>query len=95
MRELTEISGDTGMARAKAEMEKETGELRESSAAPQIKEIGFFTAPKRVKKKTEGSIIAFQVIFTAVFCLMYRLSAIAAPELYFNINAYLERLFGW
>lgn len=63
--------------------------------APPIKEVKFFSDPKAVKKKTQGSIIAFQLIFTALFCLLYKLTEALAPELYINISAYLERLFGW
>lgn len=62
---------------------------------PQIKEVKFFSDPKAVKKKTQRSIIAFQVIFTALFCLVYKLTALLAPELYLNVSTYLERLFGW
>lgn len=70
-------------------------EIFGTSAPPQVKEIKFFTAPKTVKKKTEGEIIAFQVAFTVLFCLAYKLTALFSPELYMNISAYLERLFGW
>lgn len=62
---------------------------------PRDREIRFFTDPKTVKKKTEGEIIAFQVAFTALFCLAYKLTELFSPELYMNISAYLERLFGW
>lgn len=72
-------------------------EPRESglTPVPQIKEIKFFTDPKAVKKKTEGSIIAFQLIFTALFCLVCKITQLFAPELYLNISTYLERLFSW
>lgn len=62
---------------------------------PQIKEIKFFTDPKAVKKKTEGSILAFQLIFTALFCVICMMTRLFAPELYLNISTYLERLFSW
>lgn len=72
-------------------------EPRESglTPVPQIKEIKFFTDPKAVKKKTEGSIIAFQLIFTALFCVICKITQLFAPELYLNISTYLERLFSW
>lgn len=72
-------------------------EPRESglTPVPQIKEIKFFTDPKAVKKKTEGSIIAFQLIFTALFCVICMMTRLFAPELYLNISTYLERLFSW
>ena len=58
-------------------------------------EIRFFTDPKTVKKKTEASIIWFQVIFTALFCLLYKAAESFTPELYANISAYMEKLFRW
>lgn len=72
-------------------------ESRESglTPVPQIKEIKFFTDPKAVKKKTEGSIIAFQLIFTALFCVICKITQLFTPELYLNISTYLERLFSW
>lgn len=62
---------------------------------PEIKEVKFFSDPKTVKKKTQGGILAFQTIFTLLFCLFYTLTRYLAPELQQNISAYLERLFGW
>lgn len=62
---------------------------------PEIKEIKFFSDPKTVKKKTQGSILTFQIAFSVLFCLFYKLTQLLAPELYHNISTYLERLFGW
>lgn len=66
-----------------------------SAELPPIKEVKFFSDPKAVKKKTQGSIVAFQLIFTALFCLIYKLCRTFTPELYLNISTYLERLFTW
>ncbi|MBD5113749.1 MAG: hypothetical protein HDT46_00865 [Ruminococcaceae bacterium] len=94
MQELTNgAENPTGVQIDAAETrEARDGEL---TPVPQIKEIKFFTDPKKVKKKTEGSIIAFQLIFTALFCAVYKLAELFAPELYLNISTYLERLFRW
>lgn len=63
--------------------------------APPIKEVKFFSDPKAVKKKTQGSIVAFQIIFVTLFCLAYKLAKVFTPELYINVSSYLEQLFGW
>lgn len=72
-----------------------TPEITPSSEAPPVKEVKFFSDPKVVKKKTQSSIVTFQLVFTAIFCLIYKLTALFAPELYLNVSTYLERLFGW
>lgn len=63
--------------------------------AQPVKEIKFFSDPKAVKKKTQGSITVFQIIFTVLFCLVCKLTELLAPELYLNISTYLERLLRW
>lgn len=72
-----------------------SGNYTESESTEQVKEIKFFSDPKTVKKKTQGSIIRFQLIFSGLICLLLKLTQAFTPELYDNINAYLERLFGW
>ena len=67
----------------------------DGSLKKRIKEIKFFSDPKTVKKKTQGSILTFQIAFSVLFCLFYKLTQLLAPELYHNISTYLERLFGW
>lgn len=75
--------------------ETEPKETVSPANAPEIKEVKFFSDPKTVKKKTQGSILAFQTGFAVLFCLLYKLAQLFIPELYYNINTYLERLFGW
>lgn len=65
------------------------------SGIEQVKEIKFFSDPKTVKKKTQSSITRFQLIFSGLICLLLKLTEIFTPQLYENINAYLERLFSW
>ena len=79
----------------RATEEKEKTEALTQVNPPKIKEVKFFSDPKKVKKRGEGSIIAFQTGFTALFCLLYTLSRLFVPELYQNINIYLERIFRW
>lgn len=73
----------------------ENEEIGSRENVPEIKEIKFFSDPRTVKKKTQGSILTFQIAFSVLFCLFYKLTQLLAPELYYNISIYLERLFGW
>lgn len=57
------------------------------------KETKFFSEPKKVRKKTEGSILGFQVITSFVFCLLLLLSRLGAPQLYDNLQLFLSRVF--
>lgn len=57
------------------------------------KETKFFSEPKKVKKKTEGSIIGFQLITSFIFCLLLLLSRLGAPQLYDNLQLFLSRVF--
>lgn len=57
------------------------------------KEPKFFSEPKKVKKKTEGSILAFQILTSLIFCLLLFLSRIGAPQLYDNLHIFLTRIF--
>ncbi|MCI8603376.1 MAG: hypothetical protein HFE79_04435 [Ruminiclostridium sp.] len=101
---MTEIYKNTVSLPTKAQINKDTDtvikkpENEESGSyenAAEIKEIKFFSDPKTVKKKTQGSILTFQIAFSVLFCLFYKLTQLLAPELYHNISTYLERLFGW
>lgn len=57
------------------------------------RELKFFSEPKKVVKKTQGSIISFQLFTSLLFCLILFLSRIAVPQLYENIHIFLTRLF--
>ena len=61
----------------------------------QTDEVRFFTAPKPVIKKTQLSITAFQLATAASVCLLLKLCALFAPELFANIRLYLTHLFRW
>ena len=73
----------------------ETPPLAEPRPADPNREVRFFTAPKPVIKKTQLSITAFQLITAAAFCLLLKLCALFAPELFANIHLYLIHLFRW
>lgn len=72
--------------------EPRTIETAEQTERPEIR---FFTDPKTVRKLTQAAVVRFQIIFTALFCLLYKAAEAFTPELYVNINTYLERLFRW
>lgn len=59
------------------------------------KEIAFFTEPKRVTKKSQRHIFAFQAITAAAVCVVMLLLHLCAGELYDNLHLYFLRLFQW
>ena len=86
MMKMQELSGQVTQALTETPLLTET---RQSS------EVRFFTAPKPVIKKTQLSITAFQLITAATVCLLLKLCALFAPELFANIHLYLQHLFRW
>lgn len=60
-----------------------------------VKEIAFFSEPKRVKKKTQRSIFLFQLLFCSSICFVMLISKLTMPPLYENLHVYLTRLLGW
>lgn len=83
------IAGFWGFERAKNAATEE-----ESRKNDLPKEIAFFSEPKRVKKKTQRSIVIFQTALCAAVCLIMLISKLAVPQLYENLHIYLTRLFG-
>ena len=73
----------------------ETPPLTDPRPADSNREVRFFTAPKPVIKKTQLSITAFQLTTAAAVCLLLKLCALFAPELFANIHLYLTHLFRW
>lgn len=59
------------------------------------KEIAFFTEPKKVKKRSQKHIFAFQSIAAASVCLVMLFLRLFVPELYNNLHLYFLRLFQW
>lgn len=57
------------------------------------KELKFFSEPKKVIKKTQGSILSFQIFTSLIFCLIFLLSKAAVPELYENLHIFFTGLF--
>lgn len=58
------------------------------------REIAFFSEPKRVKKKTQRSIVIFQLGVCGAVCGIMLFSKLAVPQLYENLHIYFMRLFG-
>ena len=61
----------------------------------QNREVRFFTSPKAVIKKTQLSIILFQLITAGAVCLLLKLCSLFSPELFANLRQYLAHLFLW
>ncbi len=74
---------------------KEKINAKEDNFLSENKEIAFFTEPKKVSKKTQKHILAFQSITAASICLVMLLLHLCAPELYDNLRLYFLRLFRW
>lgn len=89
MIKMQELSGQVAQALT------ETPPPAEPAAPQPSREVRFFTAPKPVIKKTQLSITAFQLITAAAVCLLLKLCALFAPELFANIHLYLTHLFRW
>lgn len=58
-----------------------------------IKEIAFFSEPKRVKRKTQKDIFVFQAAASAAICVIMLLLRFFVPELYDNLHLYFLRIF--
>lgn len=57
-------------------------------------EPNFFSDPKKVKKKTQRSIVIFQLGVCGAVCGIMLFSKLAVPQLYENLHIYLTRFFG-
>ncbi len=99
--EILPIGEKTEPTGEKAKPPEEKSPITDYTPAPipkSLKHIAdrepkFFSEPKKVVKKTEGSIISFQLFTSLLFCLILFLSRIAVPQLYENIHIFLTRLF--
>lgn len=99
-----EIAPTASLTEKKEEKEKKTENITDdlpSSPPPLPKELlrlnqkepAFFSEPKKVKKKNEGSILGFQILTSLIFCLILLLSRMGAPQLYDNLHLFLTRIF--
>ncbi|MCM1298821.1 MAG: hypothetical protein NC203_03780 [Firmicutes bacterium] len=75
------------------EMTQQPAPIPKSLVNISQRELKFFTEPKRVRKKTQKSIFAFQLTASLILCLIMLLSRMAAPQLYDNLHAFLTRIF--
>lgn len=79
----------------KAKVEEKNAPSENDNIQTENKEIAFFTEPKRVTKKSQRHIFAFQAITAASVCIVMLLLHLCAGELYDNLHLYFLRLFQW
>ncbi len=79
----------------KSQAEEKNTPSENDNIQTENKEIAFFTEPKRVTKKSQRHIFAFQAITAAAVCVVMLLLHLCAGELYDNLHLYFLRLFQW
>lgn len=72
---------------------EESSDEAPKEKSEKIKEIAFFSEPKKVRRKTQRDIFIFQTAAAAALCGIMLLLRLCAPELYNNIHLYFIRLF--